>query len=101
MDQKEWEERLDRYADRTADAVKRGVNVLEDAFEKGKETIKEETASSADSESPGRTKGSRRLGLVLVVLGVLWLLHTLGIFDQPVFPILVIVLGIYFIARSK
>jgi hypothetical protein len=108
MDQKEWEERLDRYADRTAHAVRQGVNILEDAFEKGKETLKEESApgagtddlADATGETPPR-KGSARLGVVLVFLGIAWLLHSLGIFDQPVFPILLIVAGIYFIVRTK
>jgi len=72
MEQKEWEQRLDRMADRVAGSVKDGVK-----------------------------KGSPRLGLALVALGIIWLLHTLGILDQPVFPILLIVLGVYFIARSK
>ncbi len=105
MEQKEWEERLDRYADRTAQAVRKGVNVLEDAFDKGKETLKEETArkepGAGDAEASPARSGSRRLGLVLVFLGILWLLHSLGILTQPVFPILLIVLGIYFLTRGK
>lgn len=104
MDQKEWEERLDRYADRTAQAVKQGVHILEDAFDKGKETLKEETsgtrASDGTSDAPAR-KGSPRLGLALVFVGIVWLLHSLRILDQPVFPILLIILGVYLIARSK
>jgi hypothetical protein len=104
MEQKEWEERLDRYADRTAQAVRKGVNVLEDAFDKGKETLKEETTrrepGSAETGSPPANRGSRRLGLVLVFVGILWLLHSLGILSQPVFPILLIVLGIYFLTRN-
>jgi hypothetical protein len=115
MDQKQWEERLDRAADRVSHAVSEGVHVLEDAYAKGKETLKEEmdartTPPGATGASPGATitpdtkpasKGSPRLGLMLVGLGLVWLLHSLGILDQPVFPILLIVLGVYFIARSK
>jgi hypothetical protein len=127
MDQKQWEQRLDRAADRVSQAVGEGVRVLEDAFVKGKATLQEEmdgrrgepqaSPGSPDSQgsqgspgtapAPGRpggapaTKGSPRLGLVLVGLGIVWLLHSLGILDQPVFPILLIVLGVYFIARSK
>jgi hypothetical protein len=107
MEQKEWEERLDRYADRTAQAVRKGVTILEDAFDKGKETLKEETsgprtsAPAEGAESAPARKGSARLGLVLVFLGIVWLLHSLGILDQPIFPILLIILGVYFIARSK
>lgn len=120
MDQKEWEQRLDRAADKVSRVVGEGVHVLEDAYEKGKVTLKEEldarrgSSSTAAGAAPGASapggstdapkpaaKGSPRLGLTLVGLGIVWLLHTLGILDQPVFPILLIVLGVYFVARSK
>jgi hypothetical protein len=121
MDQKQWEERLDRAADRVSRVVTGGVHVLEDAYEKGKESLKDEmngrraatdsetnatpavtpTQSAFTAEPRPATKGSPRLGLMLVGLGIVWLLHTLGILDQPVFPVLLIVLGVYFIARSK
>lgn len=105
MDQKEWEERLDRYADRTAQAVRKGVHVLEDAFDQGKDTLMEETAPPAagarDAEAPGGKKDTRRRGLGLVIVGLLWLLHSLGILSQPIFPILLIILGVYFLTRTK
>jgi hypothetical protein len=103
MEQKEWEQRLDRVADRVAGGVKDGVRVLEDAYAKGKEGLMSEARGSttASSETSATKKGSPRLGLALVALGIIWLLHSLGILDQPVFPILLIVLGVYFIARSK
>jgi hypothetical protein len=121
MDQKQWEERLDRAADRVSRAVTSGVHVLEDAYEKGKETLKDEidgqrphtsdtppsgtvdpAAQSAFTAETRRTsKGSPRLGLVLVAVGIIWLLNSLGVLNQPVFPILLIVLGVYFVARSK
>jgi hypothetical protein len=120
MDQKQWEDRLDRAADRVSRAVTSGVHVLEDAYEKGKETLKDEfdthtratdvpPAANADAasqsaftpESKKTSKGSPRLGLMLVGLGLVWLLNSLGVLSQPVFPILLIVLGIYFVARSK
>jgi hypothetical protein len=113
MEQKDWEQRLDRVAERVAGSVKEGVRVLEDAYEKGKEGVMSEArgtgsgagaSSEAGAGAPGAgvpKKGSPRLGLALVALGIIWLLHSLGILDQPVFPILLIILGVYFIARSK
>lgn len=116
MDQKQWEQRLDRAADKVSQVVGDGVHVLEDAFTKGKDTLKEEINGRRDASSagpgagggppvaggaPSTSKGSPRLGLILVGLGIVWLLHSLGILDQPVFPILLIVLGVYFIVRSK
>lgn len=108
MDQKEWEERLDQYADRTAQAVRKGVHVLEDAFDKGRETLREETAKQRSGAAPGgeaegapsRGRDARRLGLIMVFVGILWLLHSLGILDQPVFPILLIIAGVYFLTRN-
>jgi hypothetical protein len=125
MDQKQWEQRLDRAADKVSEVVGEGVRVLEDAFEKGKQTLQDEmdarrgpAAATGASGATGDTgtvpgtagpaagtgsgsKGSPRMGLMLVGLGIVWLLHTLGILDQPIFPILLIILGVYFIVRSK
>ena len=120
MDQKEWEERLDRAADRASRVVTSGVHMLEDAYEKGKETLKDEldgrtrassetvanandpAAHSAFTAEPKKaSKGSPRLGLMLVAVGIIWLLNSLGVLNQPVFPILLIVLGVYFVARAK
>jgi hypothetical protein len=115
MDQKDWEERLDRAADNVSRAVTDGVRVLEDEYERAKEkfdsrrsaqpgaavTSDATPASGVAPESKVAAKGSPRMGLMLVGLGLVWLLNSLGILDQPVFPILLIVLGVYFIARSK
>jgi hypothetical protein len=119
MDQKQWEERLDRAAERVSRAVTGGVHVLEDAYEKGKETLKDEfdgrrdpsdpapdtagtaAPSASPAESKPASKGSPRVGLMLVAMGIIWLLNSLGVLNQPVFPILLIVLGVYFIARAK
>lgn len=118
MDQKQWEERLDRATERVSRAVTVGVHVLEDAYDKGKETLKDDlntrldpnssnTGSSAADplaggpETTRSSKGLIRLGLVLVGLGIVWLLHSLGMLGHPIFPILLIVLGVIFIARAK
>jgi len=119
MDQKQWEERLDRAAERVSRVVTGGVHVLEDAYEKGKETLKDEfdgrrnpsdpasgvagtsAPSASPTESKPASKGSPRVGLMLVAMGIIWLLNSLGVLNQPVFPILLIVLGVYFIARAR
>lgn len=106
MEQKDWEEKLDRAAERVAGSVKDGVRVLEDAYERGREGLFDEArgASAGQAAAPeaGSTKkGTPRLGLALVALGIIWLLHSLGILDHPIFPIILIILGVYFIARSK
>jgi hypothetical protein len=118
MDQKQWEERLDRAAERVSQAVTEGVHVLEDAYVKGKETLKDElntrrgpTPAATDSsaadplaggpEMKPAHKGTVRLGLIFVGFGIVWLLHSLGMLNHPIFPILLIVLGVIFVARAK
>jgi hypothetical protein len=104
MDQRQWEQRLDRAAARVSGAVTQGVHILEDAFDKGKDTLKDELGSTRSETATGSApaaKGSPKLGLALVAVGIIWLLHSLGILRQPVFPILLIILGVYFIVRAK
>jgi len=120
MDQKEWEQRLDRAADRVSHAVTTGVHLLENEYEKRRESLhdKLDSGTRASSETianandpasqPGSTaetrrtfKGSPRTGLVLVAVGIIWLLNSLGVLSQPIFPILLIGLGVYFVARAK
>lgn len=98
MDQKEFEGKLDEYANKISKAVGEGVKRVEEAFEKGKESLK-----SGEGEEGGvrKLKGSPRSGVILIGVGIVWLLYIAGLFEQPVFPILLIILGIYFIARNR
>ena len=98
MEQKDFEKRLDEYADRISSAVGDGVKKVEQAFEKGKENLRQDAAEREEGERPS---GSPRTGIVLIALGVAWLLFTMGVFRQPIFPILLIILGIYFVVRSR
>jgi len=94
---REFEERMDSYADRFSRAVSDGVKRLEDAFERGKTNFKQDI----ESEDRHRLAGSPRLGFVLLGLGLVWLLYTLGVLRQPIFPVLMIILGIYFLLRNR
>jgi hypothetical protein len=94
-DRKEFEERLDHFADRLSGAMSDGVRRLEEAFDKGKQNVRE------DRNSKGRFSGSPRMGMILVGLGIVWLLYSLGVLRQPIFPILLIVLGVYFLLRDR
>ena len=98
MEQKEFESKLDEYANKISSAVSEGVKKVEAAFERGRDNIKSE---STTGEGLKGLQGSPRMGLILVIVGVLWLLYTLNVFDQPVFPILLIVVGLYFVIRNR
>jgi hypothetical protein len=95
-DRKEFEERLDGFADKFSHAMSDGVKRLEEAFDRGKENLRQDM----DSQESGLS-GSPRLGMILVGLGILWLLYALGVLSQPIFPVLLIVLGIYFLLRNR
>lgn len=100
MDQKEFEGKLDEYANKISSAVGDGVKRVEEAFDKGRENLK---ADSAEGERVGfrGMKGSPKSGIVLIGAGIVWLLYIAGFFQQWIFPILVIALGIYFIVRNR
>lgn len=98
MNQKEFEDRLDEYAEKISAAVSDGINKIETAFESAKENLKSEKSFT---ESVKGVSGSPKMGLILVVLGILWLLHSIGVFSQPVFPVLLIILGVYFLIRNR
>ena len=95
-DRKEFEDRLDGFADKFSHAMSDGVKRLEEAFDKGKDNLRRDMETNE-----GRLSGSPRMGMILVGVGILWLLYALGVLSQPIFPILLIVLGIYFLLRNR
>jgi len=98
MDQKEFENRLDGFADKISGAVSEGVKRIEGAFDKGKENLGNDTRDFARLR---QFRGSPRTGAVLIALGIAWLLYTVGVFNHPVFPVLLIVIGVYFVVRDR
>jgi hypothetical protein len=100
MEQKEFESKLDQYASKISSAVNEGVKRVEEAFEKGKENLK----ASGDAEGGEGIKGLRgssKSGAVLIGIGIVWLLYIAGLFGHVIFPILLIILGVYFIVRNR
>ena len=98
MDQKGFEKKLDEVSEKISKTVSEGVKRVEDAFEKGKQSI----AENPDVAKRWRTIAiSPTGGLIVVGIGILWLLYTLGVFGHPVFPILLILLGIFLIFRKR
>lgn len=98
MDLKEFEEKLDGYADRMSKTVADGVKKVEEAFDKGKANLREDMTKSGGAEG---IKGSPRMGAILLAAGILWLLFSLGALQHPIFPILVIIVGIYLLVRNR
>lgn len=96
---KHFEERLDDIGDRFSRAMMDGVKRLEEAFDKGMQSLSE----NPDVKS-GKVKGfiaSSSGGTVLVVIGFVWFFYAVGLLDKPIFPILMIVLGFYLMYRDR
>lgn len=96
---KHVEDRLDDIANRFSRAMSEGVKRMEGAFEKGIKSVRENPELS-------RAKikgffGSSTGGGILVIVGFVWLFYAIGLLDQPVFPVLVIVLGLYLMYRNR
>ena len=76
-----------------------GVKRMEGAFEKGIKSVRENPELS-------RAKikgffGSSTGGGILVIVGFVWLFYALGLLSMPLFPILVIFMGLYVLYRSR
>ncbi len=93
------EDRLDDIANRFSKARSEGVKRMEGAFEKGIKNVRENPELSR-----AKIKGffaSSTGGGILLIVGFVWLFYALGLLDQPVFPIMVIILGLYLLYRNR
>ena len=96
---KNIEDKLDDFADRFSKTVTDGAKRMEEAFDRGIKGFKENPNISS-----GKVKGfftSSTGGAVLVVIGFVWFFYAVGLFDQPIVPILMIVLGFYLMRRYR
>jgi hypothetical protein len=92
---KRLEDRLDDVVDKFSKTMSDGVKRLESVFEDIKER---------PEVSKGKIKGFFRSstgGSVLVIIGVVWLFYAIGLLGNPIFPIILIVIGIYLMQRYK
>ncbi|NIM20670.1 MAG: hypothetical protein GTO51_10655 [Candidatus Latescibacteria bacterium] len=97
MEQKGFEKKLDEVTEKISKTVSEGVKRVEESLDKGKQRLRE------DPEAGKRWKAlaiSPSGGLIIVGVGILWLLYTLGVFGHPVPPILLIIFGLYLIFRK-
>lgn len=96
---KSVEDRLDDMADRFSKVMTEGIKKMEEAFDQGMKTIRENPNLSS-----GRVKGfftSSTGGAVLVLVGFVWFFYAVGLLDNAIFPILVIVVGFYLMHRYR
>jgi hypothetical protein len=95
--QRDFDSKLDEYANKISQVVSDGVKRVEEAFDRGRENLK---ASDAEGGAKG-LKGSPKSGIILIGIGIVWLLYIVGLFEHVIFPIILIILGIYFIIRNR
>ncbi len=89
--------KLDDYAEKINKAVSDGISKLEAAFDKGHEDLKAEMQSDRFQQ----LRQSPRMGLILLVGGVVWLLLVTDVINKPIFPILLIGFGVYLLVRNR
>jgi len=94
-----FEDKLDGFADRFSKAMTDGVKRMEEAFDRGMKSIKDKPELTS-----GKVKGfftSSTGGAVLIIVGFVWFFYAVGLLGQPIFPILMIILGIYLMYRYR
>jgi len=96
MDQKEFEERLDGYAEKMSQTVADGVKKVEEAFDKGKQNLREDM-----DKDESRFRGSPRMGALLLAAGVIWLVAVLLPGSGWLYPLIIIGGGIYLMIRNR
>ena len=100
MERKEFDDKLDQYAEKISAVVSDGIARMEKLFEQTKENLKSETDTSTTDRI--RKWGEYpKTGHILIGVGIVWLLYTLDVFDHIIFPILLIVLGAFIVLRHK
>ena len=98
MDQKGFEKKLDEVTEKISSTVSEGVKRVEETFEKSRQSLEE------DPEKTSRWKHlaiSPSGGMIIVLVGFLWLLYTFGVFQHKILPILLIGIGLYLIFRKR
>jgi hypothetical protein len=98
---KSVEDKLDDLADRFSRGMTDGVKRMEAAFDRGMENLKNDPNIGSQTTRVKSFFKSSTGGVVLILIGFVWFFYTIGWFDSPVFPILLIILGFYLMQRYK
>ena len=98
---KNVEDKLDDLATRFSKAMTDGVKRMEQAFERGMENVKSNQNIGAQTTRVKSFFKSSTGGAILIVIGFVWFFYAVGLLDNPIFPIIVIVLGFYLMQRYK
>lgn len=96
---KSVEDRLDEVADKFSNAMSEGVKKMEKAFDKASESIGSNPELTRDKIKGffGTASGAG----VLIIVGIIWFLYTVGFFSVWIFPVLLVVFGIFLLYRQK
>lgn len=98
---KSVEEKLDDLADRFSKGMADGAKRMEAAFDRGMENIKNDPNFGSQTTRVKSFFKSSTGGAVLIVIGFVWFFYAVGLLDNPIFPIIVIVVGFYLMQRYK
>ncbi len=98
MEHKEFDDKLDKYAEKISAVVSDGITRIEKLFEQTKENLKSDASTADKIKKLGEYP---KTGHILIGLGIVWLLYTFDVFDYKIFPILLIVLGAFIVLRKK
>ena len=95
---KKFEEKMDTTADKFSKSISEGVRRMEESFEQSKKNL---TESTSISEKYKHIFNYPTGGFLLVVVGFVWLMYAVGFFEIWLFPIILIIIGLYMMLKKR
>jgi hypothetical protein len=95
---KKFEEQLDKAGEKFSKAVSETIKRMEEAFEESKENLR---GSVGISDKYKNLFNYPTVGFLLLIVGFVWLMYTVGFFDNKFFPIVMMIIGLYMILRKR
>lgn len=95
---KSFEELVDKASDKLTKSISEGIKRMEEAFDRSKENLRESTSISEKYKNLFNYPTG---GFLLVVIGFVWFMYTIGFFEVKWFPIILIIIGLYMMLRKR
>lgn len=93
-----FEEKMDKATDKFSKSISEGMRRMEESFEQSKKNLQ---GTANISEKYKHIFNYPTGGFILVVVGFVWLMYAVGFFEIWLFPIILIIIGLYMMLKKS